>query len=384
MKTPISTLILCGMSMGLASLGCDVRTTPSIDLNSQEILINGEHLLHDSTTLTGKTIAINLPGRLLVMPGVSLEIKDSAIRVSCGLHSSCPEVERSGILLQGGSELTIKNSTIEVDVPAVDKGRLEDTALFDSSTLYRFIEASPAFSGPLAPVRLALKGSSFTSKNKFSTGLLGSDTRIPVELALAENRISGFHGVISVGNISSAVIERNTLEQNTFAQLGLSGRNILIEDNDILFPGNGSTGDAISLSNVEGVTIRNNRIVAGSCYGIGIGGSFYENILIERNYIGQGVTAAIIVGFPTADGTAKNITIQRNVMARNRGFAVTFASAGSIDVQDNIFVRNAVGFPSQIHKTSQAGTVGSRNNIAIEFDEQASRYQPASSDLFVH
>lgn len=165
---------------------------------------------------------------------------------------------------------------------------------------------------------------------------------------IAKNAFSGFHGAINTPNLDNLSITGNELTRNSFTNILASGKNLLIQHNEVLYPGDGTTGDGITiLGDISNSSIRDNTIFAGSCYGILIKGGTATHLEITQNKVLNGITSAIQVEGNKQEN--RNISISHNVIIGNYGFAVALIDTNDVDVTSNHIVKNARSFPSQIY-----------------------------------
>lgn len=154
-------------------------------------------------------------------------------------------------------------------------------------------------------------------------------------------------------NATDSLIKNNLFKFNSFGNIAISGKNITIENNKILFPGRFSVGDGVTLFSSKDIVIKNNHISNGSCYGIQIIGG--EDITIEDNTIVDGVTYAIYIssGYQALKTSKKeltqvkldhpliinsDITIVNNYLGQNR-WAIAGDEVSNLTVNNNYVIQ---------------------------------------------
>ena len=140
------------------------------------------------------------------------------------------------------------------------------------------------------------------------------------------NQIDGFTGVFIAHYLRTFSISHNRFEHNYGQNIMVSGQNITIESNSVLFPGNGGNGDGISVfGHLQHARIARNTIRDGSCYGIWVQASTIRNVTIMDNTISGGVTGGIHFSAPVHLPIVAMDTIQvtKNMLSRNKGFGIS-------------------------------------------------------------
>ncbi len=184
--------------------------------------------------------------------------------------------------------------------------------------------------------KIQLLDSKFRSSSRYLLGALyvapEGKTRVIVEGSYFE----GFHGVIYFGNGGSTVVRKNKFKRNSFGNVVGGGSNILISENLILFPGNGTSGDGITLNDAQNALIFNNKIMFGSCYSIWL--DYSENIKIINNAIFNGITGGIYMG-----RGGKDVHVEGNSVANNMGAGMFLKDIEGLSVRNNVVYGNAEG-----------------------------------------
>jgi len=116
---------------------------------------------------------------------------------------------------------------------------------------------------------------------------------------IIENKIEGFHGVYYVNGTEKSVIRNNELRRNSFGNIVASNSSKLkITNNKVIFPGNGTSGDGLTVSGGVDIEILDNEVIAGSCYGIWListSKSPLSEIIVKNNIITDGITSGIYI-----------------------------------------------------------------------------------------
>lgn len=168
----------------------------------------------------------------------------------------------------------------------------------------------------------------------------GAATSEKIQWEIAHNSIQGFHEALNLSNCLGGVVSRNLLRLNSFGNIVISGNNINIEGNTILFSGAGTSGDGITVSDVRDLRIARNQIFFGTCYGIWFCGTA-ASVVIEDNLICSGITAGInLQSLSTNESPFRNFRIRRNTLAHNGGYGTQVFHGVDITLEENIFIGN--------------------------------------------
>lgn len=174
----------------------------------------------------------------------------------------------------------------------------------------------------------------------YGVGLLFSRKNDQVVYRVVDNCFEHLHGVLYLGNATGQIVG-NKFMRNSFGNIVAGkGDDLNIANNQIFFPGNGTSGDGMTLSNIANSTITDNKIVGGSCYGIWMSG-VNENVSIVENLITDDITSAL---YFSEKGRFDNFEVLSNTLINNGGSAI--ALLGSVDrfvVRGNIFHGNSRG-----------------------------------------
>lgn len=194
------------------------------------------------------------------------------------------------------------------------------------------------------------------------------DARRFCNFIAASNSFTGFHGVIGVGGLISAELNNNIAKRNTFIQFVLRGDDIKFNNNKILFPGNGDTGDGLNIVGTIGnCSIINNDIENGSCYGIAIYSDVIKNLMVKGNVINSGITHALLLTHKQNLNYWSNINISENIFTKNiGGVAISGLDCSKVSINKNYFQNNLKNWPSPV--ISYNSTIGSFNENLI-FDK---------------
>lgn len=199
--------------------------------------------------------------------------------------------------------------------------------------------------------KVTLLDNRFLGLNWYASGVLFSSAPGVVEYNIQGNSFSRLHGVLYLGG-STGIVSNNNFFRNSFGNIvSKNVDGLMLEGNSLFFPGNGTAGDGFTLSNVVNAKILNNKVVAGSCYGLWVRGSV-DNLLIKGNVISNGITSAIYLH---GNGVKQSISIEDNIISGNGGRAL--AVMGAVDdlkVTANVFNGNARGGKQIYIKDSSA------------------------------
>ncbi|MBN9013329.1 MAG: right-handed parallel beta-helix repeat-containing protein, partial [Rhizobiales bacterium] len=360
----ICTFSTASIAEPLLLTNARVNASDVIKIPSRGFLLDNPVVLRRNLTIRGGSgkLIISKNGQLKIPHGRSLTITDSKIDVQD--LSNTPDVSSKAVISLDGGSLTIKRSEVHVRTAYVAP-QPTTRSPWDAPPENTLIALSKAETERHHRMRVVIEGNSFTSEIPYSIGLLNltDDGAIRPVLTIEQrqrfrksgsfsgNEVKGFHGVFASAGLNKFDIKSNALRENSFVNISLSGRKIRAANNRIYYPGRGTTGDGITALDVlDDVTITDNDIVGGSCYGVLAKLNFSKKVTISRNNIIGGITSAIFIdSLPGATSSKiRDISISGNLMFGNAGFAVAINSGQDIDVSGNQMSDNAPGFPSQI------------------------------------
>lgn len=178
-------------------------------------------------------------------------------------------------------------------------------------------------------------------QGQFGPGLkFGAATSTKKNWRIERNLIQGFHEALSLSESENGVIAHNTLRLNSFGNIFVSGVRLRIEANTILFPGAGTSGDGITVSNVRDLHLVRNHIFYGTCYGVWFCGTA-ESVVIEDNIIASGITSGInLQSLSQEEIPFRGIQIRRNIFAHNAAYGTQILHGHKIVLADNIYIGN--------------------------------------------
>ncbi len=199
-----------------------------------------------------------------------------------------------------------------------------------------------------------------------------------MNVEIHENNIKHFHGAIYVQDAESH-ISNNTLFRNSFGNIVVSGQDSLIEHNTILYAGNGTSGDGITVSDIQDTIIRQNTLFAGSCYGIAIMGYDAQNISVDGNIISDGITSGIyLTRLDESWAGNKNISVTNNIITNNLGWGLFADQADGLKIEGNQLHGNldkSLENQLLISREVQNLSMGS-NFLSYEFPDDIARKRP--------
>ncbi|KAB0479779.1 right-handed parallel beta-helix repeat-containing protein [Pseudomonas reinekei] len=381
------------ISPNIPRLSTDTISVPAAGLTiSDPIYIYGKLKIvgEGPLNITGR-------GRFVVEENAVLEINGVSIFIS-GLSEMETADDRTVVLMNGG-ELRLQDNTVVVDV-VYDQEKSRRLAPWDEAPRFWVVASGMSGRKKHASIKVKVKNNKFESKNIYSVGAINLSIKTGAAPLNAKNIINmkiggevegnkfyNFHGVIKFEGGENVLVSDNFLMKNSYFNIAASGNKIAIQDNEIRYPGNGTTGDGITVLGIMvDSEISGNNIYAGSCYGIWINVSHASNVIIKDNLIVNGITSAIYVsnGIVESDKDINGIIIDNNVMTGNSGFAIAIQNGRNIEITNNNFEGNAPGFPAQIMKSDLAEITVSGNisakKLTPEWAEEHALYRHATYD----
>ena len=127
-----------------------------------------------------------------------------------------------------------------------------------------------------------------------------------------------------------------------------------ISNNKIHFPGNGTSGDGMTLSSLSNVLIDSNQIIGGSCYGIALGGK-NGSITFNENLISDDITSAL---YFSKGSTYNDVIISNNLFLNNDAWAIAFLP--------NTKFRSIYLYENILHKGKKETTNVNKKNALSE------------------
>ncbi len=324
-------------------------------------------------------LTLNGAGRFVVDQNASLEIVGVPVLISDLDHEQGRRDEY--IIQMDGGQLTLRNNNFIVDVP-YSSGDSLTNAPWGESPAYWVVGLGTIAKKKHRQVKVEILDNNFENRNLYSAGAIKLSTRENGEsLSLTElnstyvagkisaNKFSGFHGAIFLYGGNGFNISGNFFEKNSYLSIIAGGKGVDILNNRILYPGNGATGDGITIHGimVDG-NVSGNLIYSGSCYGIWVLVNEAKNIKITDNTLVNGITSAIYLSKikKNDDGAIDGVLIQGNIMTGNAGFAVAIEDGRDVTIVKNHFEGNAAGFPAQIFMSSSAHGVVAKGNTSAK------------------
>ena len=314
-----------------------------------------------------RKICIENDGGFHVRAGGELKLEG----VKMTLMNNSPLIEGHGLIeLDPGSTLKLKH------VQIISKYKVNIKETKDSITGALGISGSvniiKGSTSEKLGLRVEISDTQMISKNQFSTGgVLIQPPRIntkPVTGWIINSKFDGIWAPIMVLNAKQFKISNNSFKKNPGSNIVISGSDVAINDNDIVFPGSGYIGDGITIyESLKNSKITNNNISGGSCYGIWFFNSEFHNILVSHNRISSGVTNGLNV---SNDKKLKSdsLLITENHFTGNAGFGVGIdKDVSGVTVSSNYFIGNARLFGNNdISISNTASAVIDDENISAQ------------------
>jgi len=290
------------------------------------------------------------------------------INQSTSYENAILDLGESGFYVTDGALLQISHSVIRVTLSPenpsfidLDSGKL---MIRNCKIEVRTRGISPASDtdGPVKyyAIRVA-KGSATIAKNHAfldstgSAGFFRAGPEADSGNAVLGNTICHFHGGVLLSGANRARVENNHFERVSGGNIiVVSGKQVILRNNRIFFPGNGIPGDGIDVLNSENIVIRQNYISSGYCYSVYVAGG--RDITIDSNHVTSGITYAIYIDrglhireknahFSDLSGLLsgylsqnRNIHIAHNYFAQNR-YGVAANDVDGLVITKNIFVQ---------------------------------------------
>ena len=234
---------------------------------------------------------------------------------------------------------------------------------------------------------LSIVDNTFVNAYWYAVQLFKSERGITLpRVTVRDNEIRNFHGAVYLNGVDGGEIVRNTLFRNSFGNIVLTGRNLLVAENRVIFPGNGTSGDGITFGGSESVVLENNIVSNGTCYGIWFVTSVSQ-VTVTGNVFHAGITSAInfeparvnVLGLGTETGSAifnfEDIAVEGNLFSHNAAASIRAVEVKGLTLVQNMLQGNALG-DTQQHQFFGVVDVIDRENRA---SDDRNRTEPAAS-----
>lgn len=315
------------VSIPIASLVTALAIWPSVSASAAEMDLSGQTInarlvLSQDTEITGDFI-IEGAGQIVVEGG------NVAVQGSTITWQGRPETVLSAIIQRGG-ELSFRDN----DVTILEQPWRDDQ---EGAGLF-FLRSEGGDS-------VVIDGNAVTAKSKYAAGFAWIEgVEEAGGVSITFNRVWGTHAGIYLTGSDGAIISDNTLTKVSFGNIVTDrARNLLIERNSIVFHGDGTSGDGLTIVGGSDISIRHNLIAMGTCYGIQMlpaTGERMHDITIEGNTISDGITTALYLN-GEADSFIEGVAIRGNVLAGNMGWGLLGTYLSDVSVVDNVLSGNA-------------------------------------------
>ncbi|WP_131108399.1 right-handed parallel beta-helix repeat-containing protein [Pseudomonas sp. Sample_10] len=316
-------------------------------------------------------------GRFIVEKNATLDMRGVSVLVSELEVQN--DIDGGNIIRLNGGALTLKNNRVKIDV-AFDPSFTVSEIPWGQRPRFWFVGLSDIAKKKRRSVLFNIVDNEFESSQLYAAGAIKLSTRKKDELlrvseldnvfvrgGILRNRFVGFHGGIFINGGNKVLISDNVLMKNSYLAIIAGGKNIQITNNRILYPGNGTTGDGITVYDVmiDG-RISGNLIYAGSCYGIWVLANHVNGLDIQRNTILNGITSGIYMSAKDVGGYIGNVLVKYNVITGNAGFAVAVENGQDVAISNNHFEGNAAGFSAQLYVSKLAKNITVKGNTAAK------------------
>lgn len=303
---------------------------------AKPIVIIGKTIIKKPTTY--KNVVLDLTrGYFYVVNNASLQIEN------CIINGTISPRNIHLINLVTGS-LVFKNNKVSVTSVDIPKNPLNPSGYDVISVLQG---------------QVMLVGNKFSINTPYTVGLFVTGQSYTTDFNISENEVKNFHGGFLLKNSQRAYIGHNQFFNVSISSVFIDeGSNSLINNNNILFPGNNNVGDGIDIIDSDHIILNKNYIASGSCYSIIVLRG--KDITISHNKIVGGITYAISInssmGFSDPHNgyllkiigdqprkkfidNNQNIRVVNNYIAQNR-YGLTAANVDGLVAENNIFIQS--------------------------------------------
>lgn len=336
--------ILFALSLQQSNALSAEKITTGCDVNA--LKVSKPIMIFSKTVFNGNPASICVEGHggFRVRSGGILIIKNTTVTLSSNATNT---TGAAFIKLDPGSTLRLTQVKLISNLETATKETI------DNNTGGLNIEGSAyAITGETEKklgIRLEISDSFLISKQAYSTGGVSikplTKNAKGVSGWIVNTRFENIWSPISLLGAKGFKISSNLFKRNPGNNISISGSDILISKNEIVFPGNGYIGDGITVFNsLSESRILENNITGGSCYGIWFYDSRFKNILVSHNRISSGITNGLNV---SNNKKYKNfgLLIKDNHFTGNGGFGVGIDSGVSgVTLSSNYFIGNAASF----------------------------------------
>ena len=309
------------------------------DSHTNQVIIKNEQLINSERIYDNQSLLLLEGGRFIIDEDGLLIIKNSHIDITVSQSNSFFVLAKAG-------KLILENSDIQVRTQSIPANSQQSAA-------YYLIRSKNG--------TLIINKNKFKSESIHTIGLMEAREELSLSseiesthYVISSNTIQNFHGGIYFIKTATGLIENNSFEFTSFGNIVILGsNNFTIRNNKILFPGRFSVGDGITLASSKNITIENNQISNGSCYGIQLIGC--QDIKITNNTIVDGITYAVYISSTAQELQIdkkqqaqfiidnplivnSNIVIDHNYLGQNR-YAIAGDEVSYLNVQNNHIVQ---------------------------------------------
>ncbi|NOR68915.1 MAG: hypothetical protein GQ532_04350 [Methylomarinum sp.] len=329
----------------------------------------------DKFTWIKKSNIQNFKNSFCNKPNITIETNAKSINIDCKDSDKYLLIDKP-LTLDNGEVNTIKNCNIiqnsEILLKKANLDLLNNNivALFGENT-----NLKANVNGPLdflfkiyhnkTKRNINVKHNTIYSLDKYSSGFIWTYTKPATmdssnydSIHIIGNNFNNLHAVLYL-HYFSGEIKDNYFYRNSFGNIVFSyANNVTVNNNKILFSGNGTSGDGMTLSNLQNTIIDSNQIIAGSCYGIAIGGN-NKKLKITNNLISDDITSAL---YFKPMSSYKTIEIKNNIFLNNDSWSIAFNKNTifkDLIISNNIFHKGVQENPDD--KSKNKG--GERNNL---------------------
>lgn len=345
-----------GMAFGSEQpqLSCD----PSAYKISKQITVTSKYSLGKKKN----HICFEKNGGFLVLAGGKLELQDKEIILLSNNNKAL-------IKLEPGSSLRINRVKLN------SKYATEIKETKDSSGALGITGSINIVSGSVSQklgLRIEISDSKFAAENTYSTAGISIMSTVenpkPVTGSITNSKFKNIWNPVLILDAKKFEVSRNIFKKNPGSNIVISGSEVLLSRNDIVFAGAGYIGDGITVyKSLKNSQIVRNNITGGSCYGIWFYNAEFHNVLVANNRISLGVTTGINI---TNDKKLKsdNLLIKENHLAGNAGFGVGIdKDVSGVTLTSNYFIGNAASYGNNdISISNTASAIIEDNNISAQ------------------